>query len=222
MLRLKGIRKSFMLGPVMVEVLKGVDLEVRTGELMSIVGSSGCGKSTLMNILGFLDVPSQGRYFFEDRDTAGMNDDELSDIRNRKVGFVFQQFNLLPRLTALQNVCLPLVYRGVKEKERREMAREFLAQVGMAERMEHRPTELSGGQQQRVAIARAIAGDPGLLLADEPTGALDTQTSEEVTELFFRLNEENNLTTVIITHDPSLAKKCRRMVRMRDGVVVDN
>lgn len=222
MLGIKDIRKSFMLGPVMVEVLKGVNLEVRPGELMSIVGSSGCGKSTLMNILGFLDVPSSGKYLFEGRDTGGMNDDELSAIRNEKVGFVFQQFNLLPRLSALQNVCLPLVYRGIKEKERRDMAREVLEQVGMAERMEHKPTELSGGQQQRVAIARAIVGNPSLLLADEPTGALDTQTSEEVTDLFFRLNEENHLTTVIITHDPSLAKKCKRMVRMRDGVIVAN
>jgi len=219
MLDLRDIRKSFMLGPVMVEVLKGVSLKVEPGELMSVVGSSGCGKSTLMNILGFLDVPSSGEYLFEGRDTAGMGDDELSAIRNQKVGFVFQQFNLLPRLTALQNVCLPLIYRGVAERQRHEMGREVLAQVGMAERMEHRPTELSGGQQQRVAIARAIAGSPSLLLADEPTGALDTQTSDEVTELFFKLNEENHLTTVIITHDPALAKKCKRMVRMRDGVI---
>jgi len=219
MLDLRDIRKSFMLGPVMVEVLKGVSLKVEAGELMSIVGSSGCGKSTLMNILGFLDVPSSGEYLFEGRDTAGMNDDELSAIRNQKVGFVFQQFNLLPRLTALQNVCLPLIYRGIAERQRHEMGREVLVQVGMAERMEHRPTELSGGQQQRVAIARAIAGGPSLLLADEPTGALDTQTSDEVTELFFKLNEKNHLTTVIITHDPALAKKCKRMVRMRDGVM---
>ncbi len=222
MLRIENIRKSFALGPVMVDVLKGVNLEVGDGELLSIVGSSGCGKSTLMNILGFLDVPSSGKYILDNRDTSGLSDNELSDIRNRKIGFVFQQFNLLPKLTALQNVCLPLVYRGVPEHKRMEQARMVLDQVGMGDRMGHKPTELSGGQQQRVAIARAIVGKPGLLLADEPTGALDSQTSDEVTRLFFRLNEEHGLTTVIITHDPALARKCARMVRMRDGVVVKN
>lgn len=220
MLELCNVHKSYKLGPVDVEILKGVSLQVQAGELLAIVGSSGCGKSTLMNILGFLDVPSSGSYRFEGQDTAGMNDNQLSGIRNSSIGFVFQQFNLLPRLSALQNVCLPLVYGGVRERKRVAIAKEVLDQVGMAKRMQHKPRELSGGQQQRVAIARAIASSPRLLLADEPTGALDSATSEEVTQLFFRLNRENNLTTIIITHDQGLARQCRRVARMRDGLIL--
>lgn len=220
MLHLRDIRKSYHMGGVDIEILKGVSLEVQTGEFLAIVGGSGCGKSTFMNILGFLDVPTSGSYHFEGRDTAGMADDQLSTIRNTSIGFVFQQFNLLPRLNALQNVCLPLIYRGVKEKQRAEMATEALGLVGMAERMRHKPRELSGGQQQRVAIARAIVSQPSILLADEPTGALDTKTSDEVTQLFFQLNQEKGLTTIIITHDPGLAKQCKRVAHMRDGIMV--
>ncbi|GAB6059303.1 ABC transporter ATP-binding protein [Desulfonatronum parangueonense] len=220
--KLENIRKSFTLGPVQVEVLKGVDLEVGTGELVSIMGTSGCGKSTLMNVIGFLDQPTSGRYLIEGRETSSLSDRELSTIRNRKIGFVFQQFNLLGRLTALENVCLPLIYRGMGEREQRGIAREMLEQVGMAERAGHKPTELSGGQQQRVAIARALAGSPSIILADEPTGALDTRVGQDIMNLFLELNASQNITTILITHDPHIAAQCRRVVRMKDGVVVES
>ncbi len=218
LLELRAIRKSFQLGPVPLEVLKGVDFAMQPRELTSIVGSSGCGKSTLMNIIGFLDTPSAGEYRFEGQDASSLTDKQLSSIRNRKIGFVFQQFHLLPKLTALQNVCLPLVYRGASEKERKERAVARLERVGMAERMEHKPAELSGGQQQRVAIARALCGDPSLILADEPTGALDTVVGQGVMDLFLELNAEG-VAILIITHDPSIAGQCTRSVRMKDGVI---
>ncbi len=220
--KLENIRKSFTLGPVQVEVLKGVDLEVGAGELVSIMGTSGCGKSTLMNVIGFLDQPTSGRYLMEGRETSSLSDRELSTIRNQKIGFVFQQFNLLGRLTALENVCLPLIYRGMGEREQRRIAREMLERVGMAERAGHKPTELSGGQQQRVAIARALAGSPSIILADEPTGALDTQVGQDIMNLFLELNTTQKITTILITHDPHIAAQCRRVVRMKDGVIADN
>ncbi|MDK2957530.1 MAG: putative transport system ATP-binding protein [Desulfovibrionales bacterium] len=220
MIRLEAIHKSFFLGPVEVEILKGVNMAVDQGEMLAVVGSSGCGKSTLMNILGFLDIPTSGRYFFNGKEAQSLSDRELSTIRNEQIGFVFQQFHLLPRLTALDNVCLPLVYRGVPEAQRRERAREMLERVGMGERAGHRPAELSGGQQQRVAIARALAGAPGLILADEPTGALDTATSKEIIDLFISLNREEGVTQVLITHDPGVAKRCLRAVRMKDGLIL--
>ncbi|PTN38490.1 ABC transporter ATP-binding protein [Desulfonatronum sp. SC1] len=219
--KLENIRKSFTLGPVQVEVLKGVDLEVGAGELVSIMGTSGCGKSTLMNVIGFLDQPTSGRYLMEGRETSSLSDRELSTIRNQKIGFVFQQFNLLGRLTALENVCLPLIYRGMAEREQRRIAREMLERVGMAERAGHKPTELSGGQQQRVAIARALAGSPSIILADEPTGALDTQVGQDIMNLFLELNATQRITTILITHDPLIAAQCRRVVRMKDGVIAD-
>ncbi|MFW6323445.1 MAG: ABC transporter ATP-binding protein [Desulfovibrionales bacterium] len=219
MIALQDIRKSFQLGPMIVEVLKGVTLKVEEGELLSIIGSSGCGKSTLMNILGFLDLPTSGQYLFEDKPVKEFSDSELSSIRNKKIGFVFQQFHLLPRLTALENTCLPLVYRGVSEKRRKETARDMLARVGMADREDHRPSELSGGQQQRIAIARALSGSPSVILADEPTGALDTDTSGEIMNLFMELNTSERITTIIITHDPMIADQCHRVVRMHDGVL---
>jgi putative ABC transport system ATP-binding protein len=219
--KLENIRKSFTLGPVQVEVLKGVDLEVGAGELVSIMGTSGCGKSTLMNVIGFLDQPTSGRYLLEGRETSSLSDRELSTIRNQKIGFVFQQFNLLGRLTALENVCLPLIYRGMGEREQRRIAREMLERVGMAERAGHKPTELSGGQQQRVAIARALAGSPSIILADEPTGALDTRVGQDIMNLFLDLNATQNITTILITHDPHIAAQCRRVVRMKDGVIAD-
>ncbi|MCB2228358.1 MAG: ABC transporter ATP-binding protein [Desulfarculaceae bacterium] len=200
-----------------VEVLKGVDLEVGAGELLAIMGESGGGKSTLMNIIGFLDSPSGGDYHFEDQDASHLGDNQLAHIRNQKIGFVFQQFNLLPRLTALDNVCLPLVYRGQDRAQRQKSAREVLDRVGMGDRMNHRPPELSGGQQQRVAIARALAGRPSLILADEPTGALDSQVSQEIMDIFLKLNRDEHITTVMVTHDPRVGQQCRRTVRMADG-----
>lgn len=220
--KLENIRKSFALGPVQVEVLKGVNLEVEAGELVSIMGTSGCGKSTLMNVIGFLDQPTSGRYLLEGRETSSLTDEELSTIRNRKIGFVFQQFNLLSRLTALENVCLPLIYRGLNEREQHRIAREMLAQVGMDERAGHKPTELSGGQQQRVAIARALAGSPSIILADEPTGALDTRVGQDIMNLFLELNSDKSITTILITHDPNIAAQCRRVVRMKDGKVAQS
>lgn len=221
MIELKNIHKSYQMGPVAVEVLKGVNLSIASGELLSIVGQSGCGKSTLMNIIGLLDSPSSGAYFLDKKPVAQMNDNDLSDIRNRKIGFVFQQFNLLPKLTALQNVALPLVYRGTPEKERNRAAREVLDKVGMLERERHRPAELSGGQQQRVAIARALVGNPAIILADEPTGALDEKVGQEIVDLFVRLNREESITIFIITHDMTIARQCGGFVRMKDGVIHD-
>ena len=218
MIELQDIHKSYMLGTIPMEVLRGVTLTVEQGELLAIVGASGCGKSTLMNILGFLDTPSSGRYLFEGRESSDFDDMVLSQIRNQRIGFCFQQFNLLPRLSALENVCLPLVYRGVDKPTRITRAKELLARVEMADRMDHRPSELSGGQQQRVAIARALVGDPALLLADEPTGALDSTTSDAIMALFSELNRERSITTIIITHDPDLAQRCERQVHMSDGV----
>ncbi|WP_419785392.1 ABC transporter ATP-binding protein [Pseudodesulfovibrio sp.] len=219
MLDLKNIHKSYLLGTVEVEILKGVDLHVGEGEMLAVVGASGCGKSTLMNIMGFLDMPTSGEYLFRGQAAQGLSDSELSHIRNTDIGFVFQQFNLLPRLTALDNVCLPLIYRGVPLRERQKRGREMLARVGMDERWHHRPGELSGGQQQRVAIARALCGQPSIILADEPTGALDTATSNDIMELFDSLNRDEGITVVLITHDPGLAKRCARSVCMRDGLV---
>ncbi len=217
---MQDIHKSFQMGPVKVEVLKGVNLQINAGDMMAVVGTSGCGKSTLMNIMGFLDVPDSGSYFLEGKETSALSDYDLSTIRNKKIGFVFQQFNLLPKLTSLENVCLPLIYRGMKEKDQIRRARESLAMVGMDERRDHKPSELSGGQQQRVAIARALSGDPAIILADEPTGALDTRVGQGIMDLFLDLNSKNGITMIIITHDPRIAAQCGRKVNMRDGVMV--
>ncbi len=217
MLRLTDIRRSYWIGPVTTEVLRGVDLEVDAGDLMSIMGPSGSGKTTLMNIIGLLDRPTSGACVLDGRDVSGLRDDELSALRNRHIGFVFQSFHLLPQLTALENVCLPLVYRGAGRPEMRRRAQEILERVGMADRTGHRPDQLSGGQKQRVAIARALVGEPALLLADEPTGALDIDTAGEVMALLQRLNEERGITILIITHDPSVADQCARRTRIRDG-----
>jgi len=221
MLKLIDIEKKYKIGPTEVEVLRGVNLEVSQGELLSIMGQSGCGKSTLMNIIGLLDKPSSGSYFIEEKAVSYNNDDALSAIRNRRIGFVFQQYHLLPRLTAMDNVGIPLVYRGLGEDERRTLCMEFLKKVDMHERAHHKPGELSGGQQQRVAIARALVGKPAIILADEPTGALDRRVGLEIMNLFKKLNEEAGITVVIITHDPNIAKQCGRFVVMMDGVIVD-
>ncbi len=219
MLKLTDIHKSFYLGPVKMEVLKGVNLEVNKSDLLCIVGTSGCGKSTLMNILGFLDTPDEGQYFFENQEMRNLSDSELSDIRNKKIGFVFQQFFLLSRLNAVENVALPLIYRDMRKKKREEVAREMLGKVGMGEKSEHKPSELSGGQQQRVAIARALAAQPSLILADEPTGALDKNTSREIMDLFWDLNSNREMTIILITHEMEIARECPRVVHMEDGDV---
>ncbi len=219
MLNLQGIRKSYHIGPTEVEVLKGVSLHVAQGDMISISGPSGCGKSTLMNILGLLDRPSSGAYAIEGRPVTYGEDDALSAIRNKSIGFVFQQYHLLAKLSALENVMLPLVYRGESEAHMRHVALEKLAQVGMDTRSHHRPSELSGGQQQRVAIARALAGKPKLILADEPTGALDSKVGQEIMDLFLSLNAEQGITIAIITHDPKIAAQCPRAVRMHEGVL---
>ena len=220
MIRLRDIRKSYQMGPVALEVLKGVNLDIEEGALLSIVGQSGCGKSTLMNIVGLLDAPDSGSYELDGAPVKSMDDQTLSEIRNKNIGFVFQQFNLLPKLSALNNVALPLVYRGIPEKQRLETARKMLERVGMEERSHHRPSELSGGQQQRVAIARALVGNPAIILADEPTGALDEKVGQEIMDLFIRLNREESMTMFIITHDMEIARQCDSYVRMQDGVIL--
>ena len=216
---MEGIRKVYDTGKVKVEALKGVDLAVSAGEFVAVVGPSGSGKSTLMNLIGCLDTPSDGTYRLAGEDVAGLTRDELADVRNRRVGFVFQNFNLLPQISAYENVELPLLFGGVAPKKRRERVEELLTKVGLAERMEHRPTELSGGQMQRVAIARALAMDPDILLADEPTGNLDTSSGGDVMGLFTELWQQGR-TLVVITHDMTLARRAGRIVEVRDGRII--
>lgn len=219
MLQLRGITKVYRMGEVDVPILHGIDLTVLRGEYAAIVGTSGSGKSTLMNILGCLEQPSSGQYYFDAREITRLSDNERTDIRNIQIGFVFQQFNLLPRLTALQNVMLPMVYAGYARAERRERAEALLEQVGLADRLGNRPNQLSGGQQQRVAIARALVNQPELLLADEPTGALDTRTGGEVIELISGLHA-GGLTIVLVTHDPSVARNSGRIIQLQDGRIL--
>lgn len=215
---LKNVKKSYYLGKQELPVLKGIDLTVMNNEYISLMGPSGSGKSTLMNIIGCLDTLSEGTYILNDKDVSKMTDDELADVRNVEIGFVFQQFNLLPRLTAWENVALPLIYAGVNKKDREERARGILDKVGLADRAHHKPNELSGGQSQRVAIARALINNPSIILADEPTGNLDTRTSEEIMELFGQIHEQGN-TVMLVTHEEDIANFTRRIVRIRDGVV---
>jgi putative ABC transport system ATP-binding protein len=217
-IRIEGITKEYVMGQAIIQALRGVDLFIRRNEYLAVMGPSGSGKSTLMNMLGCLDTPSAGRYEFNGKDVASMEDDELAEIRNREIGFVFQTFNLLPRSTSLQNVELPLVYAGVGAEERQRRAAEALLAVGLADRMYHKPNELSGGQRQRVAIARAVVNQPSIVLADEPTGNLDSRTGEEIMGLFGRLYESGH-TIVIVTHEEEVAEHARRVVRLRDGVV---
>jgi len=218
-LRLLDIEKSYRLGTVNIKVLRGIHLEVAKGDLLSIMGPSGSGKSTLMNIIGLLGRPTAGSYFLNGLDVRSMKDRELSAYRNTNIGFVFQSFQLLGHLTALENVAIPLVYRGMGRGGIRRRARDILEKVGMGNRTEHKPDQLSGGQKQRVAIARALVGEPAVLLADEPTGALDFDTAEEVMELLIRLNLEDRITIIIITHDPLVARQCTRQARIADGVL---
>jgi putative ABC transport system ATP-binding protein len=212
-----GIRKIYDTGKVKVEALKGIDLAVAPGEFVAIVGPSGSGKSTLMNLVGCLDTPSEGRYRLGGEDVSKFTRDELADVRNRRVGFVFQGFNLLPQISAFENVELPLLFGGVSPKKRRERVEELLSKVGLADRMDHKPTELSGGQMQRVAIARALAMKPDVVLADEPTGNLDTKTGGEILELLKRINREIRSTLVMVTHDHEAAAVCGRILRLKDG-----
>lgn len=213
------VKKYYIGQPNELQILNGIDLNIRQGEFVSIVGESGSGKSTLMNIIGALDRPTQGQYLLEGNDISRMYDKQLSEIRNRRIGFVFQNFCLIPRTSAIRNVEVPLMYAGLSRKTRRERAEELLEMVGMKERMKHKPNELSGGQNQRVAIARAMSNDPAIILADEPTGALDSNTGRLVMDLFHKLHEEQNKTIVLITHSPELARETQRMITISDGSI---
>jgi putative ABC transport system ATP-binding protein len=218
LIEIKDLYKNYVMGEIEVPALKGINLQIRKNEYVAIMGPSGSGKSTLMNILGCLDTPSQGQYLYNKVDVNTLNDDELSAMRNREIGFIFQTFNLLPKMSALHNVELPLMYAGISKSDRIERAKNALDRVGLSDRMLHRPSELSGGQRQRVAVARALVSNPGILLADEPTGALDTKTGVEIMALFDELHREGN-TIIVITHEKEIADYAHRTIYIRDGLI---
>jgi putative ABC transport system ATP-binding protein len=217
-IHLEEIKKNYIMGRQELQVLKGISLDIQRNEYVALMGPSGSGKSTLMNILGCLDSPSSGKYILNGHDVSTMLDNSLADIRNKEIGFVFQQFNLLPRLSALENVALPLVYAGINKKTRLEMAQEVLRKVDLMDRSHHKPNELSGGQCQRVAIARALVNNPSIILADEPTGNLDTKTSYEIMNIFAQIHDEGN-TVVLVTHEEDISNYAKRVIRLRDGVL---
>jgi len=217
-IKIRNIIRDFQLGQETVHVLKGIDLDIEKGEYVAIMGPSGSGKSTLMNLLGCLDTPTSGTYVLNGKDVSQMSDDELADIRNKEIGFVFQTFNLLPRTTALDNVALPMVYAGVSKKERTARAEEVLTDVGLADRMDHRPNQLSGGQRQRVAVGRALINKPSIILADEPTGNLDSKTGVEIMNLFENIHKAGN-TIIVVTHEEEIAQHAQRVIRLRDGMI---
>lgn len=221
MIHLKNITKTYDMGSVQVQVLNGITLHVNKGDFLAIIGPSGSGKSTLMNMIGCLDTPTTGEYFLDGKEISTYNEKQLSKIRNEKIGFIFQKFNLLPKLSAYENVELPLIYRGMNAKERKIRCLDTLEKVGLSDRMDHKPTELSGGQQQRVAIARALAGDPPVLLADEPTGNLDSKSGTDVINLIKQLSKEGK-TIVLITHDNEVAEQAKKIITIRDGLLLDN
>lgn len=217
-IELENIQKSYFLGKQELKVLKGISIEIFKNEYVALMGPSGSGKSTLMNILGCLDSPTDGRYILNGEDVSKMADDDLADVRNKEIGFVFQQFNLLPRLTAAENVALPLIYNGTTKKVRTELALAMLEKVGLADRSHHKPNELSGGQNQRVAIARALVNNPSIILADEPTGNLDSKTSVEIMNIFDKIQSDGN-TVILVTHEEDIAEYAQRIIRLRDGVI---
>ncbi len=217
-IQIKNIRKTYEMGSELVHALKSVSLDINRNEYVALMGPSGSGKSTLMNLLGCLDTPSEGQYLLNSHDVSDMEDSELAEVRNKEIGFIFQTFNLLPKLSALENVALPLVYSGMSKSNRLDRAHEVLENVGLGDRVDHRPNELSGGQRQRVAIARALVNNPAIILADEPTGNLDTKTSIEIMSIFEDIHAKGN-TIIIVTHEPDIAEHAHRIVRLRDGLV---
>lgn len=217
-IKIRNITRDFPLGNEVVKVLKGIDLDIERGEYVALMGPSGSGKSTLMNLLGCLDTPTSGSYELNGKDVSNMTDDELAEIRNKEIGFVFQTFNLLPRTTALENVALPMVYAGTSKSDRTERAKQVLTDVGLADRMDHKPNQLSGGQRQRVAVGRALVNKPSIILADEPTGNLDSKTSEEIMNLFNEIHKAGN-TVILVTHEEDIAENAHRIIRLRDGIV---
>ncbi len=215
---IKDLKKTYVMGAEKVHALKSITLDIKKNEYVALMGPSGSGKSTLMNLLGCLDTPTAGNYVLNDENVSTLDDGELAEVRNKEIGFVFQTFNLLPRLSSLENVALPLVYAGISKSDRLDKAEETLTSVGLGDRVEHKPNELSGGQRQRVAIARALVNDPAIILADEPTGNLDTKTSIEIMEIFEKLHEAGN-TIIVVTHEPDIAAHAHRIIRLRDGLV---